>query len=532
MRSRILLGLLFGAAGGFAGFLLQEHFVPHDPVLAMTMQDTARLGAMVGGMIGMAVGAVEGAAVSSSRLLARGMIIGFIVGTIGGLFGIYAGGIIYNFALFGKNPNTLGQGNILDFTQQVIARALGWTFLGAFPGLAAGAATLSRKRALHGLAGGLLGGFIGGFIFDLVASVIAQPVQGVASSASGHGGIIEIGGPSRAIGITTIGALTGLFIGLVEEYFKQAWVRVLAGAKEGKDYIISNPVTVLGRDERADVPLFGDPTLAPQHAAIRMENGRHLLLDGGTQLGSVVNGQRVTPQQPQLLRDGDMIQLGQARLLFREKATASKVGRPAVDSPKSAQAPGAVAMPSHLCPFCGAAKDVNGGCLCTVPGTSPSGPPPMPTAGYGGQPPYPAAGMDPMPGFSPSYGDPMGYQPGSAPAGFSSPAATYDSPAGGGYSFGGRGTSLLALDGPYGGQAFPIMAPSVTIGRSPDNGMPMVNDVTVSRHHAHISDENGQHVLYDNGSSNGTFVNNVRISVQALAPGDIIQLGASKFRYE
>lgn len=522
MRSRILLGLLFGAAGGFAGFLLQEHFITHDPVLSMTLQDTARLGAMVGGMIGLGVGAVEGAAVSSSRLLARGMILGFIIGTIGGICGIYAGSVVYNFALFGRNPNAMG-GGMLDFTQRVIARALGWTFLGAFPGLAAGAATLSRRRALHGLAGGLLGGFIGGFIFDLVASVIAQPIQGVGAAAGGHSGLVETGGPSRAIGITTIGALTGLFIGLVEEYLKQAWVRVLAGSKEGKDYIISKPLTVLGRDERADVPLFGDPSLAPQHAAITMESGRHYLRDGGTPTGSVVNGQRVAPPQPQLLRDGDMIQLGQVRLLFREKATASKVGRPVADAPKSAQAPGALAMPSHLCPFCGAAKDAQGNCLCTVPGSQPGAPMPA-TGGYASAPadsgmgygaPYPDQGGFGAP--APGYGAPTAY---GAPAGYGAPGLN------------GRGSVISALDGPYAGQSFPLAPGSVSIGRSPDNGIPMVNDVTISRHHAHISDEGGQHVLYDDGSSNGTFVNNVRVSVQALVPGDVIQLGASKFRYE
>jgi pSer/pThr/pTyr-binding forkhead associated (FHA) protein len=91
---------------------------------------------------------------------------------------------------------------------------------------------------------------------------------------------------------------------------------------------------------------------------------------------------------------------------------------------------------------------------------------------------------------------------------------------------------ISALDGPYAGQSFALAPGSVTVGRSPDNGIPMPNDVTVSRHHAHIAEENGQHVLYDDGSSNGTFVNNVRVSIQALVPGDIIQFGASKYRYE
>jgi pSer/pThr/pTyr-binding forkhead associated (FHA) protein len=448
-----------------------------------------RLGVMVGGMLGLAIGAVEGTAVNSPRLILRGTIIGLIVGAIGGMFGVYFGSIVYNAALFGKDPEMLVQkSNLLDFSHAVLARALGWTFLGAFPGLAAGAATMSWKRAKHGLVGGLLGGFLGGFIFDLAATLIS-PIQTMAGAAQGAE-VVEVGGPSRAIGFTVIGALTGFFIGLVEELLKQAWVRVLAGRNEGKDYILSKPLTVIGRDERADVPVFGDLSLAPQHAAIKMENNRHMLLDGGTSIGSVVNGQRI-PQQV-LLKDGDMIQLGQVRLLFREKATASKIGRPAVDEPKQPQTSGPVSMPAHLCPFCGAQKDASGNCLCTVPGgVSPGVPVPQPThgadsGGYGGM-----AAMS-----------------------------------------NGIGTRLTALDGPYAGSSFPLQTVTTSIGRDQVKDISLANDSTISRTHAHVNTEGGNHVLYDDGSSNGTFVNNVRITVQTLAPGDVIQFGASKFRYE
>lgn len=506
MRSRILLGTVFGAIGGFLGFLLQERLVPHDPVLLPTLSDLLKLGAFIGLMLGIAIGAVEGAAVNSPRLILRGTLLGATIGTVGGIFGIYFGSIVFNFALFGKDPNHLAnQGNILDFTHMVLARALGWTFLGAFPGLAAGAATLSVKRARHGLVGGLLGGFIGGFVFDLVATLIAQPIQGVAAAGTGQQ-VIEIGGPSRAIGFTVIGMLTGLFIGLVEELLKQAWVRVLAGRNEGKDYIISKTLTVLGRDERADIPLFGDPTLAPQHAAIRIENGRHLIMDGGHPLGVIVNGQRI--QQPQLLRDGDMIQLGQVRLLFREKATASRIARPAADVNKPAQKAGSLAMPSHLCPFCGAPKDAAGNCLCSVP----AGAPPASPAGYDsgtgvGAYATPSApyGAQPAPYGAPGYGGAPGMQ---------------------------VGTRLVGMEGPYAGQIFELNLPNVTIGREPGRDLSLTSDSTVSRRHAHIAMEGGQHIVYDDGSSNGTFVNGVRVTIQTLAPGDTVAFGASKFRYE
>ena len=494
MRSRILLGALFGAIGGFLGFLIQEALIPHDPVLEMTRRHTVMLGAIVGGMLGIGIGAVEGAAVGSPRRLLIGCLLGLAVGALGGMFGILFGGLMFNIFLFGKSLEHLQESrSLLDFSHLVLARAVGWTLLGAFPGLAAGAATMSRKRAFHGLIGGLIGGFIGGFLFDPIGTVLG-PLMAPAAAVQDQSRF-EAGGPSRAIGFTIIGLLSGFFIGLVSEFFKQAWVRVLAGRNEGKDYIISKPLTVIGRDERADVPVFGDPSLAPQHAAIRMENHRHVLLDGGTSLGSVVNGQRV--QQQLLLKDGDMIQLGQVRLLFREKATASRIGRPVVDDPKLSQTP-AVSMPAHLCPFCGTQKDAAGNCMCSVPGGAQNAPAPIPQ-----------------------------------PAPFYAPPSDAGVPYGGGVGVAvGTGTRLTALEGPYAGSTFPLQPQTTSVGRDAARDIALTNDTTVSRTHAHVTTEGGHHVLYDDGSSNGTFVNGVRITVQTLAPGDMIQFGSSKFRYE
>jgi len=504
LRSRILLGTVFGAVGGFLGFLLQERIVSHDPVLEMTHSDALRLGLIIGSMLGIGIGAVEGAAVSSPRLILRGSILGAIIGAIGGIFGMYFGGVIFRFALFGRTLQDLSMsGNLLDFVHLIIARAIGWTFLGAFPGLAAGAATLSQKRAVHGLIGGLLGGFLGGLLFDPLGSVVG-PLMAPAAVVTERN-VIEVGGPSRAIGFTVIGTLTGLFVGLVGELLKQAWVRVLAGRNEGKDYIISKPLTILGRDERADIPLFGDPNLAPQHAAIRQQNGRHFLLDGGTPIGTLVNGQRI---QEQLLRDGDMIQLGQVRLLFHEKATASKITKSTKDTPKSAVPSNSLQMPAHLCPFCGAQKDAAGNCLCSVSVSPANVKPEVPITVV------PLQGTQNMPSYA------------------TSPMSGNPQPIMGSPYFGSMGSQLTALEGVYVGQTFPLNSNHVTIGRDPTADIALVNDKTVSRRHAHIAQEGGNHVLYDDGSSNGTYVNNVRVTIQVLAPGDVIQFGASKFRYE
>ncbi|MBM3496008.1 MAG: FHA domain-containing protein [Armatimonadetes bacterium] len=479
MRSRIVVGTLLGAIGGFLGFALQERLITHDAVLTPLVSDMMRLGAMVGAMLGIAIGSVEGVVVGSANRLARGAILGGMIGVVGGMFGMYVGGFVYTMALFGKDAFLLDQSrNLLDFTHSVLARALGWTFLGAFPGLAAGAATMSQKRTMHGLAGGLIGGFLGGFAFNLVANLFAQPIQGMAAAASSGPQIIEIGGPSRAVGFTAIGAFTGLFIGLVDELLKQAWVRVLVGTNEGKDFIISKSLTIIGRDERADIPVFADPSLTAQHAAIRIDQNRHVLHDGGSPVGSMVNGQRV---KQAVLRDGDMIQLGQVRLLFREKATASRAPSPARDVARAPQAAGRLQMPANLCQFCGAPKDAQGACLCSVGGVAVPGPTQAPATAVGPG----LAGGQPSPG-------------------------------------------LTVIEGPDSGASFELHPLPQTLGRETGRTIMLADDMSVSRRHARIEDQMGTIVIVDEGSANGTFVNGVRITSQALAPGDVIQVGTTR----
>ena len=64
----------------------------------------------------------------------------------------------------------------------------------------------------------------------------------------------------------------------------------------------------------------------------------------------------------------------------------------------------------------------------------------------------------------------------------------------------------------------------VTIGRLPDNTV-QIDNLAVSGHHAKIYWETDHFVVEDNNSLNGTFINNRRVSKQALADGDSILIG-------
>lgn len=73
---------------------------------------------------------------------------------------------------------------------------------------------------------------------------------------------------------------------------------------------------------------------------------------------------------------------------------------------------------------------------------------------------------------------------------------------------------------------------TVVIGRSPDCEISF-DDANISRRHAEIKVVLGAHVISDLGSTNGTRVNGVPITLErTLRDGDIIALGSHTIRFE
>jgi diguanylate cyclase (GGDEF)-like protein len=76
----------------------------------------------------------------------------------------------------------------------------------------------------------------------------------------------------------------------------------------------------------------------------------------------------------------------------------------------------------------------------------------------------------------------------------------------------------------------------ILIGRGADADIPLIEERRVSRKHAIIRvSVEGNVVIEDQGSSNGTFVNGTRVTRQELKDGDRIQIGYSciiKFSYQ
>jgi serine/threonine protein kinase len=90
---------------------------------------------------------------------------------------------------------------------------------------------------------------------------------------------------------------------------------------------------------------------------------------------------------------------------------------------------------------------------------------------------------------------------------------------------------LIATGGPLAQQIFPIPSQGLSIGRHTENDVVLVDELMISRYHAVIVQEQGQWVLYDRDSANGTWVNEQRTFRHVLAPGDRIQIWNSQFAY-
>jgi hypothetical protein len=71
------------------------------------------------------------------------------------------------------------------------------------------------------------------------------------------------------------------------------------------------------------------------------------------------------------------------------------------------------------------------------------------------------------------------------------------------------------------------------LGRGPENAVRLDGDEFVSSKHATIESRNDGLWVSDEGSTNGTFVNDARVSHERLLrPGDIVRIGRTDLRVE
>ena len=84
---------------------------------------------------------------------------------------------------------------------------------------------------------------------------------------------------------------------------------------------------------------------------------------------------------------------------------------------------------------------------------------------------------------------------------------------------------IVMRSGPNAGKVYPLELPDISIGRDTSNTI-AINDAEISRKHAKLTLHGSAFVIQDLGSTNGTFVNGMRVtSTQVLNAGDTISFG-------
>jgi pSer/pThr/pTyr-binding forkhead associated (FHA) protein len=94
---------------------------------------------------------------------------------------------------------------------------------------------------------------------------------------------------------------------------------------------------------------------------------------------------------------------------------------------------------------------------------------------------------------------------------------------------------LVVLQSPTlaAGDVYTLDALALSVGRADDNGLIIDSDEYVSTHHARFEPRRDGVYLEDAGSTNGTFVNGIRMThSRRLAPGDVVKLGETELRFE
>jgi len=74
---------------------------------------------------------------------------------------------------------------------------------------------------------------------------------------------------------------------------------------------------------------------------------------------------------------------------------------------------------------------------------------------------------------------------------------------------------------------------ALRVGRSHDNDLTIDEDEYASSHHARFEPRRDGIYVEDAGSTNGTFVNGIRLTRERrLAPGDVVRIGETELRFE
>jgi len=260
---------------------------------------------LVAGLIGLAVGAIDGVMCRLPRRAAVCGGVGLVVGFIGGFVAGNLANLVYaplNAAAM-QQMTEEGTFTTFGFIIQMLGRSMAWALAGMVMGLGQGVALRSKRLLLYGFLGGIIGGLLGGLVFDPIDFILLNSVR-----PSAHW--------SRMAGIVIVGMSVGVMIGVVELLARDAWLRMTEGPLAGKEFLIFKDLMRIGSSPSSDIYLFNDPSVADDHANLRMLGEDAEIENLADENPVEVNARAVDGAR---LRHGDQITIGRTSFVFEKR---------------------------------------------------------------------------------------------------------------------------------------------------------------------------------------------------------------------
>jgi hypothetical protein len=293
----VLRILFFGFSGVLAGVLawpVIELVLFYQAVFPTLLLFNIALGVAAGVFMGGGFGAAEGIISGSEAKLRNGILTGLAIGVAAGAAGFITAQAALLFLGTAFFHSAVGVQKI-GFP---LSRGFGWALFGLCIALVHGVRSLSWGKIKNGIIGGACGGFLGGLVVEYIN--VFTPHAWYA----------------RLAGFAVLGLLIGIFYGIVENRLSAASLLLLGGTQKNSEFPIIQKVTNIGASQKTEIGIKGYGGVSGVHTLITRKKDGFLLTDAGSKSGTFVNEEKTRNRK---LEDGDVIRVGDAQFLFRER---------------------------------------------------------------------------------------------------------------------------------------------------------------------------------------------------------------------
>jgi pSer/pThr/pTyr-binding forkhead associated (FHA) protein len=481
IRLKYLLLPIAGGLSAFLSFLFAAPYVhslhreglkPGDPLLLTTFGTAwsnvqhATFGIFLCGSFCLILESGRRSWIKVFQVTMLGMLLGGITNSIADSGSDYIG--LASERTMGATGSLVGAGAWLILVPAALAFSIAFAMGITGPRIA---------RALYATMVAAVMTFFGKIIGIIIVAGMAFKSMNVGDVLGGSQvSNLEKNVPAFLIEAVIVGIALGLTMARADRVSRAGSLRLIYGRKEYKDWSLDHSMNRLGSSE-VEIPIYGFRGVEPVHACIFIQDSQFIF--DSQHFPGLLNGQ---PVGQALLKNGDIIQIGEAQLVFYSKG--------AVRSQR-------VTLPVQMA--------IQSPVMQPVQSIQPQ----VQIASNQVQPLDPLGGIDP---FQTKFADPL-----------QSVQVQQDPPI----------SVQPQLDSRFrlvdlAGKEYPLRLGVNTVGREVGNMVCFPSNTTVSRSHAQILVGDDEITVTDVGSSNGSGVNGEKVVAPVqIKDGDTVTFGST-----